>query len=503
MKKRLLIAGVGTLALLGAGLSTVAANADTNATGTVPTASSAVAAAGDRPNIVFVLTDDLSWNLVKHMPAVAQLQSEGMTFSNFVVSDSLCCPSRSSIFTGEFPHDTRVFTNTSPDGGYGVFHNRGEEANTFATALNRRGYRTAFMGKYLNGYTPSCKAGAPPAVVPPGWDEWDVAGNAYKEYGYCLAENHKTVKYGHQPKDYLVDVMSRKGEAFVRQAAGADKPFLLELATFAPHAPARPAPRDEDAFPGLEAPTPKAFNKTPSKAPGWLASRTKLSAADKKEINRKFRHRAQAVQSVDRMISSMRQTLRDAGVANDTYFVFGSDNGFHMGEYRLMPGKQTAFDTDINVPLVVVGPRIRAGSTSNEITSNVDLAPTFQRLGGAPVEDRVDGHSLVGLLHGDAGQNWRNVTLVEHHGDNNDAADPDLQAAAAGNPPTYDAIRSKTYTYVEYANGQREFYDLQSDPQQLHNVAGTLSASRRAELHATLEALKNCHTGSACWQAGH
>src|SRR5690349_2150781 len=184
-------------------------------------AGSAVAA--KPPNIVFVLTDDLSWNLVQYLPQVQKLQSEGMTFTNYVVTDSLCCPSRSSILTGRFPHDTGVFTNTAPDGGFGYFHDHGEEAQTFATALRGHSYRTAMMGKYLNGYQPGPPGSRP--YVPPGWDEWDVAGNGYPEFDYNLAENRTVVPHGHQSADYLTDVLASKGAAFIRGAARAGTPF--------------------------------------------------------------------------------------------------------------------------------------------------------------------------------------------------------------------------------------------------------------------------------------
>jgi N-acetylglucosamine-6-sulfatase len=138
------------------------------------------------PNIVFVLTDDLAWNLVRYMPHVRAMQGTGETFGNYFVTDSLCCPSRASILTGRFPHDTRVFDNSPPEGGYAVFHRRGEEAQTFAVALQRAGYRTALMGKYLNGYKAGAREGTGRPYVPPGWSEWDGVGNGYPEYGYKM-----------------------------------------------------------------------------------------------------------------------------------------------------------------------------------------------------------------------------------------------------------------------------------------------------------------------------
>jgi hypothetical protein len=112
------------------------------------------------PNFVFVLTDDLSWNLVQYLPHVLKMQKDGMTFTNYFVTASLCCPSRSSIFTGRYPHNTGIFRNVGADGGYLAFHSRGYESATFATALSAAGYRTAMLGKYLNGYQPAPHAPA-------------------------------------------------------------------------------------------------------------------------------------------------------------------------------------------------------------------------------------------------------------------------------------------------------------------------------------------------------
>src|SRR6266545_5678914 len=181
------------------------------AAGTHATLAATGTPAATRPNVVFVLTDDLSWNLVAHMPQVQRLQADGLTFNHYTVTDSLCCPSRSSILTGRFPHDTGVFTYGGADGGFDYFHDHGEEGQTFATALQASGYRTAMMGKYLNGYQPADTQGGPRPYVPAGWSEWDVGGNGYPEFNYNLNENHTVVHYGNQPQDYLTDVVAGKG----------------------------------------------------------------------------------------------------------------------------------------------------------------------------------------------------------------------------------------------------------------------------------------------------
>jgi N-acetylglucosamine-6-sulfatase len=458
------------------------------------TASSA-AKASDHPNIVFVLTDDLSWNLLKYMPNVGQMRKEGETFSRYFVTDSLCCPSRSSIFSGRLPHNTGVFTNTPPDGGFSVFHDRGEENDTFATAI--RGipgahYRTAMMGKYLNGYQPSS------LYVPPGWSEWDVAGNAYPEFNYSLNENGHLVAYGSKPSDYLTDVLADKGVGFINRAANAGDPFLLEIATFAPHSPYTPAPRDANDFPGLKVPRSPAFNAENVNPPTWLAGRPPLTPGQIAKLNSHFRKRAQAVEAVDDMIGRIEATLRKRGVARDTYLVFSSDNGYHMGDHRLMQGKMTAFDTDIGVPLIVVGPGVPAGRTVGKLTGNIDLRPTFSELAGASVPASVDGRSLVPLLTGTGGGSWRDATLIEHHGRDTDQTDPDFQSLQSGNPTSYEAIRTRDAVYVEYKNGDREYYDLVRDPFELDNTYADLSPGVQARLHDALARLESC-SGQDCW----
>jgi arylsulfatase A-like enzyme len=200
------------------------------------------------------------------------------------------------------------------------------------------------------------------------------------------------------------------------------------------------------------------------------------------------------------MLAAVEATLRARDLTRNTYVVFSSDNGLHTGEYRLMPGKLTAFDTDIHVPLVVAGPGIRPGSSTKAMTENVDLAKTFEALGGTTAPS--DGHSLVSLLHAPRPRGWRDAVLVEHHGQTH-RGDPDRQTGQSGDPTTYEAMRTPQFLYVEYRNGDREFYDLRADPFELHNIMWSLTPRRVAQLDAELSSLETCHTGAACWTAGH
>ena len=452
------------------------------------------AAAADSPSIVFVLTDDLAMNLVQFMPHVLQMEKDGATFANYFVTDSLCCPSRSSIFTGRYPHDTGVFKNVGNEGGYIVFKQRGNEQSTFAVSLTAAGYRTAFLGKYLNGYEPRQHSAGP------GWSHWLVAGNGYPEFRYALNQDGQIVQHGFKPEDYLTDVAAADAVRFIKQKS--DEPFFIEVATFAPHAPYTPAPRDANAFPGLRAPRTPAYNAAPdAAAPHWLAGQRALDQKDMDSIDSDFRKRAQSVLAVDKMIGELQTAVASIGQTRNTYFIFSSDNGYHMGEFRLMPGKMSAYDTDVHVPLVITGPKVPAGRTFEEIVENIDLNPTFNELATAMTFPFADGVSLVPLWQGRTTDEWRGVALVEHHGPLNDPVDPDMPSPRSGNPTTYSAIRLRAGLYVEYSNGEKEYHNLADDPDELHNTYANLSKDAKDALHATLTATIKCHDAKACWAA--
>jgi N-acetylglucosamine-6-sulfatase len=171
-----------------------------------------------------------------------------------------------------------------------------------------------------------------------------------------------------------------------------------------------------------------------------------------------------------------------------------------MGEYRLEPGKQTAFDTDINVPLIVSGPHVPAGRTVTRLASNIDLAPTFESLAGLKIRKTIDGHSLAALWHGNQPADWRQAILIEHHGPDDLPGDPDAQSNAQADPPSYEAVRTENALYVLYDDGSQEFYDTATDPLELDNIA---SRGVPPELRNALAALEDCHNGVTCWAAAH
>jgi N-acetylglucosamine-6-sulfatase len=473
-----------------------------------------------RPNVVFILTDDLSWNLITPQiaPHIFQLEYDGETFDHYFVTDSLCCPSRASIFTGLYPHDTHVLTNLAPNGGFAKFQSEHLGGRTFAVALHKVGYRTSMLGKYLNGYGSkngdqyNTSAMNPTnAPIPTGWTDWHVSNRSgYAEYNFQMNDNGWFPRYTGD-ENYGVDVLNRDTQTFI--TANAHRPFFVEVATFAPHRPFTPAIRNENDFPGLTEPRDASFDAQNTSPPAWLGQRPPLTPAQVAQEDAIYRKRAQAVESIDKLLADTEQTLAREHLLRRTYIVFSSDNGYHLGEHRLLEGKQTAFDTDIRVPLIVAGPGVPRGGVVHQVVQNTDLCPTFEQIGGAPHARPIDGSSFVPLLHpSGTAPSWPTVALIEHHGGTK-PSDPDSDGGSS-NPTSYQAIRISAphlpgftgpveSVYVEYAKPAhaREYYDVSTDPDEIDNVAGGLRPAQKAELHRILVGLVNCHNQTSCWAA--
>ena len=500
-------------------LAAVTASCSSHASGTsTPPSSSAPAPTTppvQHPNIVFILTDDLSWNLVTPQiaPHIVQLENAGMTFDHYFVADSLCCPSRSTIFTGLFPHDTQVETNLPPDGGFQKFQSRDLAPRTYAVALHDAGYQTSMLGKYLNGYGDLTMTPAT-APVPQGWSDWHVSNSSgYFEYDFTQNDNGNVTKYT-GPDNYGVDVLNRAAQSFIRMSA--TRPFSVEVATYAPHQPYVPAIRNENDFPGLSEPRDPSFNAANQDPPSWMADRPPLGPLTIARLDLIYRKRAQTVEAVDKLVADTEATLAAEHLTDKTYLVFSSDNGYHLGQHRLARGKQTAFDTDIRVPLIVDGPGVTAGTVDHHVVENVDLYPTFTELAGATPDRPIDGHSIVPLLLGrQPVPAWRTVALLEHRHHVASASDPDNEGGRKNDPTTYEGIRISAPSlpgfrgpvesvYVEYADPKQEveYYDITKDPYEIDNIAGSLTSAQRDELQQILHAYENCHDASTCWAAG-
>ena len=448
------------------------------------------AAQGSKPNIVFILSDDEDVSLHAHMPRTkALLHDEGTTFDNYFVTYALCCPSRATTLRGQYPHGTGVRGNAPPEGGWETFRTLGREASTIATWLRDAGYRTAMFGKYMNGYRPN-------AGIPAGWSEWYVAANGYRGYDYTMNENGAMVHHGSAPQDFLVDVIAHRAAETIRRSAAEGKPFFLYVAPFTPHAPSTAAPRHEGMFADARLPRPASFDEADvSDRPEFVRGRPRIRPRVAARLETQYRRRLRSLQSVDDLVDSVVTALRKSGQLGNTYVVYTSDNGFHMGEHRLLSGKNTAYETDIRVPFVVRGPGVPAGRREQAMVLNNDLAPTFAAMAGVQVPAFVEGRSFLPLLAATPAAWTRAAFLVERRGGRAQAEQGDDQGNVGSR--SFDAIRTRDHTYVEHANGERELYDLRRDSDQLHNLAATADAAFLQRLARWLEALKRCE-GAGC-----
>ena len=415
------------------------------------------------------------------------------------------------MLRGQYAHNTGVHSNEGTAGGFSVVHDEGLESSTVATWLRDAGYRTGLVGKYLNRYP----QGAGPTYVPPGWDTWvSPVGSSEAGYDYTLNHDGRLVAYGDAPEDYATTVFVDETIAFAARSVEAGDPFFAWMAVDAPHEPGVAAPEDVGTYDDRRAPRSGAFDRVDPSAPDWVRDLPPLSAADREEIDDRYRGRSETLRSLDRELARLADELDGLGVLDDTYVVLISDNGFHLGQHRLKAGKQSAYEEDVRVPLLVRGPGVPAGATSDALVANVDLPPTFAELAGADVPDFVDGRSLAPLFGGDedAPAADRAAVLLEHWvpvfttdgGDvDQDALIDAIGVPEAGvrgegpSPPDYAGLRTRRYTYVEYVTGEVELYDNEADPDQVRNLAATAPRELLDRLAARLAALEGC-AGASC-----
>ena len=341
-----------------------------------------------------------------------------------------------------------------------------------------------------------------------------MAGDGYREFDYQLYESPPGALTSHggrrpgRPDNYLTDVLARRASAFVDRSAAAGKPFVIEVATFAPHAPYTVATRDLNALPDLTAPRTPQFDRPNVHAPAWLGRRPPLTASQLEHIDIGFRKRALAVRAVDRLIGRLEQTVAADHLSGDTYFVFSSDNGYHMGEPS--PPPRQADGVRHRHPRSPG--RRRPGRPTGALSkprcsprTPTLIPPSSSSPAGLPVPRvRRRAQPAVPLLLGEQVPVWRHGRARRAPRAERVPRRPRLRerlTSERGNPTTYRAIRlTERAVYVEYADGEHEYYDTATDPYELDNLAakGVPAALRQA-----LSALENCHASATCWAAAH
>lgn len=484
MKRRLGLAIVATLALA-AGLALGAHHHEASA--------QAAAGAVQRPNIVVLETDDQTLAELEVLPNVRRLiGDQGVTFDNNFDSFSLCCPSRATFLTGQYSHSNGVRGNSPPQGGYQAL----DKSNTLTVWLQRGGYYTAHLGKFLNGY-----GRQNPTEIPPGWSEWHgaVDPTTYRYYNYTLNEDGTLHTYcaTPEPSCYQTDVYRDKANEIIRRRAP-EGPFFLWVAFLADHSggpreaddPPRlgtptPAPRHHDAFKNTPLPQPPSFNEADvSDKPEIIRRRALLDAGRIAAVQENWQQRRESLLAVDEAVASIVETLRQTGELDSTLILFTSDNGFFHGEHRVANGKVLWYEPSIHLPLLLrwTGNRsLPRGVHRSQLALNVDDAATILDAADAKPGRLQDGVSLLQFWR-DGGKEIGRDLLIDN-------------SPGAGH---FDGIRTLHYKYAEYANGDRELYDLRKDPFELQSEhANPAYDALKASLAARLHALVSC-SGASC-----
>ena len=430
-----------------------------------------------RPNIVFVLTDDMRDDDLDHMPITRRLLAdEGMEFTDAISPHPLCCPARAQLSTGQYAQNNGVQHNRGVHGGFQALDPTQEASSWFRDS----GYRTGFVGKFLNGYGPH-------DVRPSGWTRWDALTRGVYDYvDFSMTGDGAPHRY---TDSYVTSVIEDHANRAVTDFAASGDPFVVYAWHLAPHYRITPeggrglppaAPQDSDLFTDTRPASfdDPAFDEADvSDQPAYLRH---LPPVSRTEVSAENTARLRSLQAVDRAVGSMVETLDRQGVLDDTYIVFSSDNGYSLGEHRFT-GKDVLTDEALQVPLIVRGPGIAPGSTSDLPVTLVDLPATFAALTGVTPAWQVDGTSLVPTLLGQD-QTFRDTTLIQ-------------TGRTLGDGWSHRGVRTQRYLYgTDGADGF--LYDRFVDPDEMIN---RFDDPTYAEVQAALEMRRTELVDCAGW----
>jgi N-acetylglucosamine-6-sulfatase len=489
------------------------------------------AAAAQRPSFVVIQTDDQTLDelyagfgspRLQAMPNTLRLIAKrGMTFNRYYVSYPLCCPSRVTLLTGRYAHNTGVKGNVQPNGGYFGFSFRGAYTHNLAVWLLGAGYRTIHVGKFLNGYGDEPYSSG--KEVPPGWSAWHSvlnADTAHYYYGYKLNNNGNvegpygdsgswdTREYGVRddigcpfapanglPCYYQTDALTNIADEELR-GTSPEQPFYLQLDYTAPHGDFRkpagpePAPRHYGWFEGAPYPHDRSegFDEgSVNDKPRFIREAPYLSLSDIHTYRIYYEKQLEALRSVDDGVREVVNTLGSLHRLRNTYILFTSDNGFFFGEHRLLGGKFLAYEPSTHLPFLIRGPGIKRNTQSNEIVGNTDIAPTVLELADVKADKSIDGRSMVPFFH-DPGLTTLRPFLFESFVETSDVeangaiaqAGPQSRpesrrrggatASLLAPPKDYEGIVLGPYKYIAWPDGEKELYDLEKDPNELNNI---------------------------------
>ncbi|KAH9904946.1 alkaline-phosphatase-like protein [Xylariomycetidae sp. FL2044] len=450
----------------------------------------------ERPNIVFILTDDqdLHMDSLDYMPFVQQhLLEHGTFFRRHYCTTALCCPSRVTLLTGKAAHNTNVTNVSPPYGGYPKFVSQGLNDNYLPIWLQDAGYNTYYTGKLFNAHA----VGNYDSPFAAGWTSSDFLLDPFT-YWYMNSTYQRNqdepVSYEGQ---HSVDVLAAKALGLLNEAAEGGKPFFLGVAPVSPHAnlwaPSYkdgtgsdfndiefsapiPAERHANLFEGAKVPRTENFNPDKPSGGSWVRNLPKQDQATVDYNDNYYLQRLRTLQSVDEIVDSLVSRLDELGILNNTYVIYSTDNGYHIGQHRMHPAKQCSFEEDINIPLIIRGPGVPEKLETDIVTTHTDMAPTLLQIAGAPPRDDFDGLAipLTEAALREARESRHEHVTVEHWGfaSNEGLVSEAYPRVHLNN--TYKALRvigpSYDLHYHVWCSNERELHDLGADPGQMVNL---------------------------------
>ncbi|CAG8282083.1 unnamed protein product [Penicillium salamii] len=476
-----------------------------------------------KPNFLFIMTDDqdLKLNSLDYTPlTMKHMAKKGTTFSNHFVTTALCCPSRVSLLTGRLAHNTNVTDVLPPWGGYPKFIDQGFNDNYLPVWMQQGGYDTYYTGKLMNSH--SLEYYNHPHAA--GFNGSDFVLDPYT-YDYMNA----TYQRNHdEPVSYLgrhtTEVLREKSMGFLNDAIAGERPFFLTVTPIAPHSNMNgtygggagplwmdepiPEERHKHLFPDAKVPRTANFNPKEPSGVSWIHDLPHRNQSVIDYNDHYYRQRLRALQGVDELVDNLITRLEESGKINNTYIIYTSDNGFHISQHRLPPGKTCGFEEDIRVPFMIRGPGIPENHVDDTITTHIDIAPTLFELAGLPLRSDFDG-TPIPISEPIEGAH-EHVT-VEYWG--RGMLEGGLSNLGVPTVPnnTYKAVRvlADDYNlfYSVWCNNEHELYDMTTDPYQVNNlwkkdlrdveVLGYPMSEVIPRLDALLMVLKSCH-GSEC-----
>ena len=416
-----------------------------------------------RPNVLIIMTDDHRWDMMSILRKTRRwFGAEGTTYPYAFATTPLCCPSRASIMTGQYAHNTRVETNVDAE--------RLDQRDTMQRHLQDAGYRTAIVGKYLNSWT----------VNPPYFDDWAIFSSSEAGYRNAVFNVNGTRQVIQR---YSTDFVTARSIQVLRSfEANDDQPWLLYVTPFAPHAPYEPSKKFRKAAVPRLTRTPAMQEADRTDKPLWV----QMKRPRRVKAHKIWMLQERMLLSVDSLVDRVLTTLDELGERGPTMVFFLSDNGFLMGEHGLQQ-KHSPYEASVKIPLYARWPgHFQARGVDARLAANIDIAPTVYDATGIRPDNQVDGRSLLD-------RTWTRDRMLLEYSHREERA-----------VPSWASLRTADYQYVEYYDEDlqevtfREYYDLVADPYQLTNLLGDPDpsndpeASRLAMLSLQLQHDRRC-----------